>query len=171
MTQEIDNYAMRSFTRIDEVSKTLDILLSNILDPTLKRDAFVHLYGAGQVATILFLKRGHAREECEIACIAAMLHDLCKYVCPDSMYDDHAHKCAVYAKEMVLDRIEGLSEEDKTDIYNAIERHDRKYEIDTPLDEAVKDADIFQRFLRRPMDDCFYHKSRVQTIIAELTKE
>ena len=163
-----DRYEMRNLTRIDEVSKILDILLSNTLDPTLKRDAFVHLYGAGQVATILYLKRGHTREECEIACIAAMLHDLCKYLCPDSMYEGHAHKCAVYAKEMVLDRIDVLNDEEKTAIFNAIERHDRKFEVDTPLDEVVKDADVFQRFLRRPMDDCFYRKSRVQAIIEEL---
>ncbi|MBP5092256.1 MAG: HD domain-containing protein [Bacilli bacterium] len=166
---EVDTYAMRQYTRLDDVSKILDLLLSNISDSTLKRDAFVHLYGTGQAASMIALMRGLSRKEAELSSIAGMLHDLYKYVAPNDN-EGHANKCAHYAKEMVLDRLDSFTEEEKSLIFTAIARHNRKEEIDEPIDEVLKDADVLQHLLRSPMDDCFYNKSRAQKALKELMK-
>lgn len=66
----------------------------------------MHFYGVGLMASLLALKRGYSSEIAEMAEIAGMLHDLLTYVDRTEDTDDHAHKCADYAKKMVLDSLE-----------------------------------------------------------------
>ena len=75
----------------------------------------------------------------EIASMAAMLHDLHAY--KTGSYDDHAHKGADLARE-ILDELK-LTDDAETDmICSAIYHHDDKLITDSPLDEALKDADV-----------------------------
>lgn len=161
----------RQYTRLDAARKFIDDIIKNIEDEEDKRGAYVHLYGVGLMASLLALKRGYSREIAEMAEIAGMLHDLLTYVDRAEDTDDHAHKCANYAKEMVLDGLECFSEEEKTRIYNGIYNHSDKHEKGFWFDEIIKDADAVQHSLRNPMEDFFYSKERIQRVIRELTNE
>ena len=71
--------------------------------------------------------------------MAAMLHDLHAY--KTGSYDDHAHKGADLAKEILTEL--GLTDGTETDmIYSAIYNHDDKLVVDSPMDEVLKDADV-----------------------------
>lgn len=128
----------------------------------------MHLYGVGLMASLLALKRGYSREIAEMTEIAGMLHDLLTYVDRTKDTGDHAHKCADYAKKMVLDSLECFSEEEKIQMYNGIYNHTDKHEIGFWFDEIIKDADAVQHSLRNSMEDFFYSKERIQQVIREL---
>ena len=56
-------------------------------------------------------------------------------------YDDHAHKGAALAREILGEL--GLTDEAETDtICSAIYHHDDKLVVDGPMDEVLKDADV-----------------------------
>ncbi|MBE5872640.1 MAG: HD domain-containing protein [Lachnospiraceae bacterium] len=74
-----------------------------------------------------------------IASMAAMLHDLHAY--KTGSYDDHAHKGADLAREILGEL--GLTDRTETDmICSAIYHHDDKLVVDSPMDEVLKDADV-----------------------------
>ena len=98
--------------------------------------AIAHLYGVSLAATIIAQKRGL---DAELLSMAAMLHDLHAY--KTGSYDDHAHKGADLAREILGEL--GLTNEEVTDlICSAIYHHDDKLVVDSPMDEALKDADV-----------------------------
>ena len=158
----------RQYTRLDSARKLIDDIIKNIKDEEDKRGAYVHLYGVGLMASLLALKRGYNRETAEMAEIAGMLHDLLTYVDRAEDTDDHAHKCAEYAKKMVLDSLDCFSEEEKMQIYNGIYNHSDKHEKGFWFDEIIKDADAVQHSFRNPMEDFFYSRERIQQVIREL---
>ena len=94
----------------------IDDIIKKIENEEDKRGAYVHLYGVGLMASLLALKRGYNREIAEMAEITGMLHDLLTYVDRAEDTEDHAHKCAEYAKIMVLDNLDCFSEEEKLQI-------------------------------------------------------
>lgn len=101
-----------------------------------RNSAIVHLYGVSLAATILAKKRG---QDPELASMAAMLHDLHAY--KTGSYDDHAHKGAELARE-ILSELK-LTDPEETDlICSAIYHHDDKLLTDGPMDELLKDADV-----------------------------
>ncbi len=161
----------RQYTNLDNARKLIDDIIKSIENEEDKRGAYVHLYGVGLMASLLALKRGYSREIAEMAEIAGMLHDLLTYVDRAEDTDEHAHKCADYAKRMVLDKLECFSEEEKIKIYNGIYNHSDKHEKKFWFDEIIKDADAVQHSLRNPMEDFFYSNERIQQVIRELTKE
>ena len=158
----------RQYTRLDAARELIDGIIKNIKDEEDKRGAYVHLYGVGLMASLLAFKRGYSREIAEMAEIAGMLHDLLTYVDRSEDTDDHAHKCADYAKKMVLDRLDCFSEEEKLQMYYGIYNHSDKREKGFWFDEIIKDADAVQHSLRNPMEDFFYFKERIQQVIREL---
>ena len=160
----------RQYTRLDAARKLVDDLIKAIPDEEEKRCAYVHLYGVGLMASLLALKRGFSRETAELAGIAGMLHDLLAYV--DSAADgaEHAHPCADFAKAQVLDRLDCLTDGEKTMIYAGIYNHSDKGAAGSDFDELVKDADCAQHALRNPMEDCFFNNPRVRRVISELTE-
>lgn len=109
----------------------------NRMEKADKRNGAVnHLYGVSLAATMIAKKRGL---DPELAAMAAMLHDLHAY--KTGSYDDHAHKGAELARE-ILGRL-GLTNEEETDtICSAIYHHDDKLSTDGPMDEVLKDADV-----------------------------
>ena len=71
--------------------------------------------------------------------MAAMLHDLHAY--KSGSYDDHAHKGAELAREILTEL--GLTNQEETEIIcSAIYHHDDKRSVDAPMDELLKDADV-----------------------------
>ena len=99
----------RKYTRIDSVRQILDNDLKAIQDEEIKRCAYVHLYGVGQAAAFLAMKRGYSRKCAELAETAGMLHDYTKYVFDEE--ENHAKKSAFYAKQ-ILKRIPEYTEEE-----------------------------------------------------------
>ena len=122
--------------RLKELRKYVDSKLEEMPDAGKRNSAIVHLYGVSLAATMIAKKRDL---DPEIASMAAMLHDL--YAYESGSYDDHAHKGADLARE-ILGNL-GLTDEKETDmICSAIYHHDDKLVVDDPMDEVLKDADV-----------------------------
>ena len=158
----------RQYTRLDEARSIIDPLIKGIKDEESKRGAFVHLYGVGLMASLIALKRGCSREVAELAEITGMLHDLLTYIDRAEDTDDHAHKCADYAKEHVLKKLKSFSAEELDMIYAGIYNHSDKGEKGHWFDEIIKDADAVQHALRNPAEDYFYLMPRIQQVLHEL---
>ena len=123
-------------SRLKELRKYVDRELNCMEDADKRTSAIVHLYGVSLAAAIIAKKR---RENAELAQMAAMLHDL--YAYKSGSYDDHAHKGAELARE-ILGELK-LTDETETDIIcSAIYHHADKHVIDSPMDEVLKDADV-----------------------------
>ncbi|MBQ2087346.1 MAG: HD domain-containing protein [Selenomonas sp.] len=124
-------------SRIKELRKVVGSKLrESITDVEKLESAYVHLYGVSLAATVIAEKRG---EDSELASMAAMLHDIAAYV--NGTYDDHAHRGADMAKEILLRN--ALAKPKEIDIIcSAIYHHDDKLVRDEPLAEVLKDADV-----------------------------
>lgn len=122
--------------RLKELRRYVDNELNNLEDSDKRNSAIVHLYGVSLAATMIAKKRGL---DPEIASMAAMLHDLHAY--KTGSYDDHAHKGADLARE-VLHGLKLTDEVETEMICSAIYHHDDKVVTDSPMDEVLKDADV-----------------------------
>lgn len=122
--------------RLKELRKYVDIELNRMEDVDKRNSAIAHLYGVSLAATMIAKKRGL---DSEIASMAAMLHDLHAY--RTGSYDDHAHKGAELAREILFEL--NLTDKAETEmICSAIYHHDDKQAEDAPMDEVLKDADV-----------------------------
>ena len=122
--------------RLKELRKYINSELEKMENTDDIISATNHLYGVSLAATILAKKRGL---DPEIAAMAGMLHDMHAY--KTGSYDDHAHKGADLARE-ILSELNLTSDEETDAICSAIYHHDDKYAIDAPMDELLKDADV-----------------------------
>ena len=123
-------------SRLKELRAVVNEELNKMENADKRTGAINHLYGVSLAATMIAKKRGL---DPEIAAMAAMLHDLHAY--KSGSYDDHAHKGAALAREI----LQALSLTDETEtetICSAIYHHDDKLTIDGPMDEVLKDADV-----------------------------
>lgn len=155
----------RQYTRIDLVRQILDKYLKEINDEEVKRCAYVHLYGVGQAAAFIAMRRGYSRMYAELAETAGMLHDYTKYVYNEE--ENHAENSALCARK-IMENIPQFSEEEIEMVYKAIYNHSNKKEKDDPFDEILKDADEMQHYFRNPMEDYWLQKDRIQKLINEL---
>lgn len=122
--------------RLKELRKYVDDELNKMEDVSKHNSAIVHLYGVSLAATMIAEKRGL---DSELSSMAAMLHDL--YAYKTGSYDDHAHKGAELARNILREL--KLTDEAETDIIcSAIYHHDDKLLVDSPMDEVLKDADV-----------------------------
>jgi len=85
-------------SRLKELHKYVDTEINKIEDLDKRTSAIAHLYGVSLAATMIAKKRGL---DPEIASMAAMLHDLHAY--KTGSYDDHAHKGAGLAREILVE--------------------------------------------------------------------
>ncbi len=140
-------------SRIKDLQKRVHKILKDSMDDNQKRAAAVaHLHGVSLAAVMLAKKRG---ENPELATMAGLLHDL--YAYRTGSYDDHAHKGADYAREVLEDL--GITDKEETDIIcSAIWHHDSKAEIDSPMDEILKDADVIHHSLGDPTKEVKEHE-------------
>ena len=137
--------------------------LRNMEDMDKRDSALLHLNGVSLAATLLAEKRGL---DSELAAMAGLLHDMAAY--RSGSYDDHAHRGADYARDVL--RAMGETTEDEIDqICSMIYHHDDKQVIDSPLDEVLKDADVIHHCfndLSKPVKD--KEKARFNALIEEL---
>ncbi len=126
----------RSMSRLKELRKYVDSEINKMVDVDKRTSAIAHLYGVSLAATMIAKKRGM---DPEIASMAAMLHDLHAY--KTGSYDDHAHKGAELARE-ILGELKLTDEAETEMICSAIYHHDDKLVVDGPMDEVLKDADV-----------------------------
>ena len=121
--------------RLKEVRKYVNKQLAEMADQDDALKAAGHLYGVSMAAQLLAQKRG---VDTELAGMAGLLHDL--YAYESGSYDDHAHKGAELARQ-ILDRLDITTPEETDIICSAIYHHDDKAAVDSPMDEVLKDAD------------------------------
>ena len=133
-------------SRLKELRKYIDDQLSKMQDKDEQRSAIVHLYGVSLAATMIAKRRGL---DPELASMAGMLHDLYAYM--NSSYDDHAHRGADLARD-ILSKLKLTDEKETELICCAIYHHDDKLVTDSPMDELLKDADV--------IDHCFKDSSK-----------
>lgn len=147
--------------RLKELRAYVDAELE-LLKPDKRNSAVVHLYGVSLAATVIACKRGL---NAELLSMAAMLHDL--YAYKSGSYADHAHKGAELGRE-VLDKLHLTTPEETDIICSAIYHHDDKHIVDSPIDEALKDADVIHHCmndLSKPVKD--KEKARFESLCAE----
>jgi HD superfamily phosphodiesterase len=122
--------------RLKDLRKIVDAKLMTMEDSDKRNSAIVHLYGVSLAAALIAEKRGLDSELC---CMAAMLHDIAAYM--NGSYEDHAHKGAAMAEE-ILKELGQTSDEETKLICSMIYHHDDKYDTDSEYDEVLKDADV-----------------------------
>lgn len=128
--------------RIETVKEYINnILLS--LEEIQKISAYIHLYGVSQNCAILAMARN---EDCELASIAGLLHDL--YAFKTGIHQNHAKTGSIFAKDL-LESLNIFNDEEISKICTAILNHSSKSKIDSNFDEVLKDADV--------MHHCFYN--------------
>lgn len=130
--------------RLKELRQYVNTELNRIEDTDKQSSAVAHLYGVSLAAVMIARKRGL---DPEIAAMAAMLHDLHAY--RTGCYDDHAHKGAELARE-ILTELKLTDEAETETICSAIYHHDDKLAVDGPMEEALKDADVIHHCLNDP---------------------
>ena len=139
-------------SRIKDLQKYIHKVLKGMDDNQKRAAAVAHLHGVSLAAVMIAKKRG---ENAELAAMAGLLHDL--YAYKSGSYDDHAHKGAEYARKL-LDEL-GITSADETDIIcSAIWHHDSKAEVDSPMDEILKDADVIHHSLGDPTKEIKPHE-------------
>lgn len=155
----------RQYTRVDIIRNYLDEMLKGLEDKENARNGYVHLYGVGQAAAMIALKRGQNRAIAELAVIAGMLHDYASY--ERGVEENHAHESAADARA-ILEKSGSFSTEEIDMVVWAIYKHSDKSVVDSDFDEILKDADVLQHCLRNPMEDYWFNKPRMQKLIQEL---
>lgn len=127
--------------RLKELRRYVDAEINRMEDADKRTSAIAHLYGVSLAATMIAKKRGL---DPELSAMAAMLHDLYAYT--SGSYDDHAHKGAELARQ-ILDELK-LTDASETDmICSAVYHHDDKLVTDGPMDEVLKDADVIHHVM------------------------
>jgi len=149
-------------SRIKDLQKKVYRVLEKNMDDADKRaKAVAHLHGVALAAAILAKKRG---QNAELATMAGLLHDLWAY--KSGSYDDHAHLGADYARKVLGE----LTTPEETEIIcSAIYHHDSKAEVDAPMDEILKDADVIDHSLSDPTKEVkALEKERYVRLCAEM---
>ena len=149
-------------SRIKDLQKQVHKILKCMDDNQKRAGAIAHLHGVSLAAVMIAKKRG---EDPELAAMAGLLHDL--YAYRSGSYDDHAHKGAEYAREVLTDL--GITTKEENDIIcSAIWHHDSKAGIDAPMDEVLKDADVIHHSLGDPTKEVKAHeKGRYERLCRE----
>ncbi|MCI8270853.1 MAG: HD domain-containing protein [Erysipelotrichaceae bacterium] len=102
--------------------------------------AYIHSYGVSQMAALLAKKRNL---NIELACIAAMLHDISQY--ETGRLIDHAKESAKRAEE-ILKASDEFTEEEINIIVSAIAFHSDKQVKHGDYEELLKDSDVLAHY-------------------------
>ena len=137
-------------SRIKDLQKQVFKVLADIDEPM---KAMAHLHGVSLAAVMIARQRG---QDPELAAMAGLLHDLWAY--KSGSYDDHAHLGADYARKL-LEKLAITTPEETDVICAAIGQHDSKAEVDGPMDEILKDADVIDHSLSDPTKEVKAHEA------------
>jgi len=149
-------------SRIKELQKQVHRILEKMDDNDKRAKAIAHLHGVSLAAVMIAKKRG---ENPELAAMAGLLHDLHAY--KSGSYDDHAHLGAEYARKLLV-KLELTTQEETDIICSAIWHHDNKAEVNAPMDEVLKDADVIHHSLADPTKEVKEHeKERFASLCEE----
>ena len=102
------------------------------------------MHGVSLAAVMIAKKRG---ENAELAAMAGLLHDV--YAYKSGSYEDHAHKGADLARD-ILTEMDIVTKEEMDAICSAVYHHDSKADVDSAMDEVLKDADVIHHSLGDP---------------------
>ncbi len=130
--------------RVETVQGYVKQFLEAVPDPYWRTKGIAHSFGVSLAAVLLAKKRGL---DPECAAIAGLLHDLYAYRQQD--YEDHAHKGACLAEE-ILEMLHVTDKDETEMIVEAIRTHDDLDRTDTPFQELLKDADFIQNKMTNP---------------------
>ena len=135
-------------SRVGEVEKQVNtiIIRSNEMPPV-----FTHIVGVSKICVLLAVKRG---ENVELAEMAGLLHDIAymknidvePYKVHGITSQNHAEMGAEIALSILLE-VNLTTERENEIICGAIRKHGDKDNIDTPFNELLKDADVFDHGL------------------------
>ena len=139
-------------SRIKDLQKQVHRVLDKMDDSDKRAKAVAHLHGVSLAAVMIAKRRG---EDPELAAMAGLLHDLHAY--KSGSYDDHAHLGSDYARKL-LEKLELTTPEETDIICSAIWHHDSKAEVDSPMDEVLKDADVIHHSLGDPTKEVKEHE-------------
>ena len=139
-------------SRIKDLQKQVHRVLDKMDDSDKRAKAVAHLHGVSLAAVMIAKRRG---ENAELAAMAGLLHDLHAY--KSGSYDDHAHLGADYARKL-LEKLELTTPVETDIICSAIWHHDSKAEVDSPMDEVLKDADVIHHSLGDPTKEVKEHE-------------
>ena len=139
-------------SRVKDLQKQIHRILKGMDDNQKRANAIAHLHGVSLAAVMIAKKRG---EDPELAAMAGLLHDM--YAYKSGSYENHAHHGADYARK-ILKELDITSEEETDIICSAIRHHDSKAEIDSPMDEVLKDADVIHHSLGDPTKEVKTHE-------------
>ena len=149
--------------RLENIRQTVDHLLRQQPDEVERRCGFVHLYGVSAICALLAVRRGL---DVELCATAGMLHDISAYETGDST--DHARRGASRARELLAEA-GGFSSSEISSIAGAILTHSIKNQIDDPMAELLKDADVLQHYLYNPsLKGGWRTNPRLNAMFAEL---
>lgn len=130
-------------TRIETVHSRMRRLLAEApVNEELKLLFAAHMHAVSNMASMIALKRGF---DPELAAIAGAMHDIASF--KTGNFELHGERGAVMARELLWEL--AVTSKDETDqICQAIYNHNYKERVDSPFDEILKDADVWQH--------CFY---------------
>lgn len=132
--------------RLELVREKIDSIIQKMAKEEERKYAYIHVYGVAQAAALLAISR---KQDVELCCIAAMLHDAAIYAlnCP---HKEHAKKSAEYSKKL-LKTMNLFTEEEIENITHMIASHsDKMIRHDGGMAELLKDADVLQHYLYNP---------------------
>ena len=113
---------------------------------------YIHICQVSQICTLLAIQRV---ENVELAAMAGLLHDIATlrkhdvepYKIQGFTKANHGELGAEIAME-ILNELNITSQEENEIICNAVKNHYNNFtETDTPIDEIVKDADVFAHWI------------------------
>jgi len=149
--------------RLERVRRITDRILREQPDEQEQQVGFVHLYGVSQACGLLALRRGL---DVQLSMVAGMLHDISTYKTGDP--SDHGRRSALEAEQILRD-LRSFAESEIAIICQAIMHHRAKDDIDEPLDELLKDADVLQHYLYNPgFVPTPKDRSRLEAVLHEL---
>ena len=131
-------------SRVKELQKKVHSILEEMPDQNKRAGAIAHLHGVSLAAVMIAKKRG---ENAELAAMAGLLHDVNAY--KSGSYEDHAHKGADLARD-ILTEMDIVTKEEMDAICSAVYHHDSKADVDSAMDEVLKDADVIHHSLGDP---------------------
>ncbi len=121
-----------------------------------------HFTSTAQIAKIIAQKRGI---DTKLATATALVHDI--YRIKTGINENHAEMGAPLAREF-LKKHSNFSDEEIELIVNAVKNHSKKGEIGSPLEELIKDVDVFDSYFYDIKKDNDAYRERFFKVAREL---